>query len=126
MKKVVHSKIAPEAIGPYSQAIKANGFLFVSGQIPLNPKTGEVVEGNAEEQTKQALNNLKAILEAENLTLENVVKTTVLLKDMNDFNLVNETYAKYFSKQPPARACFEVSRLPKDVKVEIEAIAVYA
>ncbi|MDL2280693.1 RidA family protein [Selenomonadales bacterium OttesenSCG-928-I06] len=125
MKKVVYTKDAPEAIGPYSQAIKANGFLFLSGQIPLDPKTGEVVEGNVEAQTHQVFSNLKAILEAENLTLDNIVKTTVLLKDMNDFTLVNETYAKYFSEKPPARACFEVARLPKDVKVEIEAIAVY-
>lgn len=123
MKKVVNTDKAPQAIGPYSQAILANGMLFISGQIPINPETGEIVEG-IENQTRQVLNNLKAIIEKENLDLDNVVKCTVFLKNMDDFAKMNEVYAEFFVEEPPARAAVEVSRLPRDVMVEIEAIAI--
>lgn len=125
MKTVVNTDFAPQAIGPYSQAIKANGFLFVSGQIPLDPMTGQIVYGGIESQTYQVLNNLKAILEKEGLGFENVVKTGVFLKDMEDFAAMNKIYAEYFKSEPPARACVQVARLPRDVSVEIELIAVY-
>jgi 2-iminobutanoate/2-iminopropanoate deaminase len=125
MKTVVNTDFAPQAIGPYSQAIKANGFLFVSGQIPLDPVTGQIVYGGIETQTYQVLNNLKAILEKEGLLFSDVVKTTVFLKDMNDFAYMNKIYAEYFITEPPARACVEVSQLPRDVSVEIELVAVY-
>ncbi|MGI6226158.1 MAG: RidA family protein [Peptococcales bacterium] len=121
-KEVIQTEKAPKAIGPYSQGIKAGQFLFVSGQIPINPQTGEVVSGNIQNQTEQVLENLKAIIEKAGATLEDVVKTTIFLKDMNQFTLVNDTYSQYFSINPPARACVEVARLPKDVGVEIEAI----
>jgi len=125
MKIVINTNGAPQAIGPYSQAIKANGFLFVSGQIPLDPMTGQIVYGGVELQTYQVLNNLKAILAHEGLSCDNVVKTTVFLNDMEDFAVVNKAYAQYFTNEPPARACVQVARLPRDVSVEIEAIAVY-
>ncbi|EIW17105.1 MULTISPECIES: RidA family protein [Pelosinus] len=125
MKAVVNTDFAPQAIGPYSQAIKANGFLFVSGQIPLDPMTGQIVYGGIESQTYQVLNNLKAILEKEGLRFEHVVKTSVFLKDMEDFAAMNKVYAEYFKTEPPARACVQVARLPRDVSVEIEVIAVY-
>lgn len=125
MKTVVNTDFAPQAIGPYSQAIKANGFLFVSGQIPLDPMTGQIVYGGIESQTYQVLNNLKAILEKEGLGFENVVKTGVFLKDMEDFAAMNKIYAEYFKSEPPARACVQVAKLPRDVSVEIELIAVY-
>jgi 2-iminobutanoate/2-iminopropanoate deaminase len=125
MKTVVNTDFAPQAIGPYSQAIKANGFLFVSGQIPLDPMTGQIVYGGIESQTYQVLNNLKAILEKEGLLFEHVVKTSVFLKDMEDFAAMNKVYAEYFKTEPPARACVQVGRLPRDVSVEIEVIAVY-
>ncbi|GMB00773.1 RidA family protein [Pelosinus sp. IPA-1] len=125
MKTVVNTDFAPQAIGPYSQAIKANGFLFVSGQIPLDPMTGQIVYGGIESQTYQVLNNLKAILEKEGLGFDNVVKTGVFLKDMEDFAAMNKIYAEYFKSEPPARACVQVARLPRDVSVEIELIAVY-
>ncbi len=125
MKAVVNTDFAPQAIGPYSQAIKANGFLFVSGQIPLEPMTGQIVYGGIESQTYQVLNNLKAILEKEGLRFEHVVKTSVFLKDMEDFAAMNKVYAEYFKTEPPARACVQVGRLPRDVSVEIEVIAVY-
>ncbi|AIF52304.1 RidA family protein [Pelosinus sp. UFO1] len=125
MKTVVNTDFAPQAIGPYSQAIKANGFLFVSGQIPLDPMTGQIVYGGIESQTYQVLNNLKAILEKEGLGFDNVVKTGVFLKDMEDFAAMNKIYAEYFKNEPPARACVQVARLPRDVSVEIELIAVY-
>ena len=125
MKTVINTNGAPQAIGPYSQAIKANGFLFVSGQIPLDPVTGQIVYGGVEAQTYQVLNNLKAILAHEGLTCDHVVKTTVFLKDMEDFVAVNKIYAEYFTKEAPARACVQVAKLPRDVSVEIEAIAVY-
>jgi len=125
MKTVVSSDRAPQAIGPYSQAIKANGFLFVSGQIPLDSITGQIVSGGIEVQTCQVLTNLQAILEKEGLSFTNVVKTTVFLKDMDDFTVMNKTYSKYFTDEPPARACVQVAKLPRDVSVEIEVIAVY-
>ncbi|HML31296.1 RidA family protein [Sporomusa sphaeroides] len=125
MKIVISSDRAPQAIGPYSQAIKANGFLFVSGQIPLDPTTGQIVYGGIESQTYQVIANLRAILEKEGLTFANVVKTTVFLKDMEDFTVMNKVYAQAFADEPPARACVQVARLPRDVCVEIELIAVY-
>jgi len=121
--KVIHTEDAPAAIGPYSQAIRAGNLLFVSGQIPVNPKTGELVKG-IEEETRQCLENAKAILEKAGTNLNNVVKTTVYIKDMNQFAKINEVYAQYFNEHKPARACVEVARLPKDVNVEIEMIAV--
>lgn len=124
MKTIIHTDQAPAAIGPYSQAIKANGFLFISGQLPVNPLSGEMASG-IEEQTRQSLENLKAILTSENLSFINVVKTTVFLKDMNDFATMNKIYATYFSQEPSARACVQVARLPKDAWVEIELIAAY-
>lgn len=124
MMKVINTTKAPAAIGPYSQAIKANNMLFISGQMPLDPNTMEVVSGTIKEQTERAIENLKAILEEAGLTLNNVAKTTVFIKDMNDFADINEVYASYFTENKPARACVEVARLPKDVGVEIEAIAI--
>lgn len=123
-KKVVLVEDAPKAIGPYSQAILCGGFAFVSGQIPIDPKSGEIVQGGIEEQTEQVLKNLKAILEGCLSSLDNVVKTTVFLKSLNDFSKMNGVYEKFFKKNYPARATVEVSRLPKDVLVEIDAIAV--
>ena len=125
MKTVVSSDRAPQAIGPYSQAIKANGFLFVSGQIPLDPITGQIVYGGIEGQTYQVLTNLQAILEKEGLSFADVVKTTVFLKDMDDFAVMNKIYSQHFTDAPPARACVQVAKLPRDVSVEIELIAVY-
>lgn len=125
MKTVINTNGAPQAIGPYSQAVKANGFLFVSGQIPLDPVSGQIVYGGIESQTYQVLNNLKAILTHEGLTFDDVVKTSVFLKDMEDFSEVNKVYAQYFQKESPARACVQVARLPRDVGVEIELIAAY-
>ncbi|MDD4601256.1 2-iminobutanoate/2-iminopropanoate deaminase [bioreactor metagenome] len=125
MKTVVNTTMAPQAIGPYSQAIKANGFLFISGQIPLDPVSGQLAYGGIEVQTHQVLKNLSAILEQERLTFADVVKTTVFLQDMNDFGQVNQVYAEYFKSEPPARACVQVARLPRDVGVEIELIATY-
>ena len=123
MKQVISTNQAPGAIGPYSQAIKANGFLFVSGQLPVVPATGQFAEGGVSGQTRQSLENVKAILAAAGCTLDDVVKTTVFIKDMNDFGTVNTAYAEYFTHDCPARACFEVARLPKDALVEIEVIA---
>lgn len=125
MKTVVSSDRAPQAIGPYSQAIKANGFLFVSGQIPLDPITGQIVYGGIEAQTHQVLANLQAILEKEGLGFANVVKTTVFLKNMDDFAVMNKVYSQHFVEEPPARACVQAAKLPRDVHVEIELIAVY-
>jgi 2-iminobutanoate/2-iminopropanoate deaminase len=123
-KIIVSSPQAPQAIGPYSQAIKAGNHLFISGQIPLDPKTGNVVGANAAEQTQQVLKNLDAILDVCATSSASVVKTTVYLKSMDDFPAMNEIYGKYFNFDPPARATVEVSRLPKDVLVEIDAIAI--
>ena len=124
MKNVVSTEKAPKAIGPYSQAIEAAGLLFLSGQIPIVPATGEICTGGIEEQTEQVLSNIEAILAAKGLGFADVVKTTVFLADMNDFATVNGIYTKAFVENPPARSCVQVARLPKDVKVEIETIAV--
>jgi 2-iminobutanoate/2-iminopropanoate deaminase len=121
-KIIINTDKAPAAIGPYSQAIKVGNMLFTSGQIPINPATGELVEGNVKEAAKQCLENLKAILEEAGTNLENVVKTTVFLKDMNDFVAVNEVYGTYFNTKMPARSAVQVGKLPKDSMVEIEAI----
>ena len=123
MKKVISTAEAPQAIGPYSQAIEAGGFVFVSGQIPLIPATGELVEGSVEVQTARVLENLKAILEAVGSSLESVVKTTVYITNMDDFAKVNGIYGQYFQENPPARVCVEVSKLPKGALVEIDVIA---
>ena len=114
---------APQAIGPYSQAIKANGFIFASGQIPLDPATMRIVEGGIEEQTGRVLDNLKAVLEAAGSSLDRVVKTTVYLADMGEFAAMNEIYARYFGATKPARATVQVARLPRDVRVEIDVVA---
>lgn len=121
-KNVISTTNAPAAIGPYSQAIEVNGFVYASGQIPIIPATGELAEG-IEAQTKQALTNVKGIMEAAGLTMGNIVKTTVFIKDMNDFAKVNEIYATFFDGDFPARSCVEVARLPKDVLIEVEVIA---
>ncbi len=123
MKTNVSTDKAPAAIGPYSQAIKANGLLFISGQLPVNPADG-TIPAKVEAQAKQSLENVMAILYSAGLGANDVVKTTVFLKDMNDFAAVNAVYAEYFTKEFPARACIEVARLPKDALVEVEAIAV--
>ncbi len=122
-KITIQTSKAPAAIGPYSQAIRVNGFVYTSGQLGLDPETGELKEG-VQEQTHQAFKNIKAILQEEGLDLDQIVKTTVFLKDMNDFAAVNEVYATYFTGSFPARSAVEVARLPKDGLVEIEAIAV--
>jgi len=121
-KEVILTDKAPGAIGPYSQAIKIGDFLFTSGQIPIDPKTGDLVVSDIQKETLQVLENLKAVVEAAGATLDQVVKTTIFIKDMNQFALINEVYAKFFPNNPPARSCVEVARLPKDVNVEIEAI----
>lgn len=123
MRQQVQTNNAPAAIGPYSQAIKANGFVFVSGQVGFDPKTGEFVPGGVAEQTEQVLKNLSAVLEAAGSSLEQVVKTTVFLADMKEFSAMNEVYAKYFSAPPPARATVEAAGLPRDARVEIEVVA---
>ena len=123
MKKVVSTPNAPAAVGAYSQAIRVGGLLFISGQIPLVPSTGAIVEGDVCAQARQSLENLKAILASEGYTMDDAVKTTVLLEDINDFAAVNDVYAEYFVKDCPARACFAVDKLPKGAKVEIELIA---
>ncbi len=122
MKTVIHTKKAPAAIGPYSQAIEINGMIYTSGVIPVNPATGEIPEG-VEAQAEQAIGNLIQLLQAAQSGADRVVKTTVFIKDMNDFAKINEIYAKYFTGDYPARSCVEVARLPKDVLIEIEAIA---
>ena len=122
-KKVIQTEKAPKAIGPYSQAILAGNFLFLSGQIPLDPKTGELVKGDIRKQTRQVLENLKGVLESENLEMKDLVKVTIFLKDIGNFNQVNEVYATYFPSSPPARSTVEVARLPRDAEIEIEAIA---
>ena len=123
MKDVVLTDKGPKPIGPYSQAIRTNGFLYVSGQVALDPKTGEFVGMDIRRQTERTLENIKGILEAAGSSLHHVVKTTVFLKDMNDFAAMNEAYGKYFSDAPPARSTVQVARLPKDALVEIEVIA---
>jgi len=124
MKKEIKTDKAPKAIGPYSQAIAANGLVFASGQIPIDPATGKLNTGSIEEQTRLVLNNLKAVLEAAGSSLDKAVKCTVFLQDMNDFSRMNEVYGEFFKPPYPARAAVQVARLPKDVKVEIEAIAI--
>lgn len=122
-KSVVSTKQAPGAIGPYSQGIKGNGFVFVSGQLPVDPAAGEFAAGGIEAQTRQSLQNVQAILAAAGTTLDQVVKTTVFLQHMTDFAAMNRVYAEVFAKECPARSCFEVAKLPKDALVEIEVIA---
>ena len=122
--KIISTANAPQAIGPYSQAIEANGTLYISGQIPLDPQIMEFVSNDVEAQTHQCLKNIQAILSEAGYTLENVVKCGIFLADMNDFTVVNDVYAQYFSNHKPARACVQVARLPRDAKIEIEAIAV--
>ena len=123
MKDRVQTDDAPKAIGPYSQAIKANGLVFTSGQIPLDPQTMQIIEGGVREQTERVMNNLKAVLEAAGSSFDRVVKTTVFLADLNDFADMNEVYGRFFGDAPPARSTVEVARLPRDVRVEIDAIA---
>jgi len=124
-RKIISTDQAPAAIGPYSQGVVAEGSLiFTAGQIPINPKTGELVRGDIQTQSRQVLDNLKAVLEASGAGLENVVKTTVFLSDMNDFAAMNEIYAEYFPQNPPARSAVQVARLPKDVRIEVECVAV--
>ena len=123
MREVVATHNAPQAIGPYSQAIRANGFIFVSGQIALNPVTQKIVEGGVAEQTEQVIANLEAILKAAGSGLDKIVRTTVFLKDMNEFAAMNDVYERFFPQRPPARSTIEAARLPKDVRVEIDAIA---
>lgn len=123
MKEVVTSGRAPKPIGPYSQAVKANGFLFLSGQVALDPASGEFTGSDIRQQTERILNNIKAILEGVGLNLQHVAKTTVFLKSMNDFAAMNEVYGRYFTVAPPARSTIEAARLPKDALVEIEVIA---
>lgn len=125
MNKVINTNKAPAAVGPYSQAIKAGNTIYVSGQLPINPATGELYKGDdIKEETRMSLMNVKAILEEAGASLENVVKCTVFIKDMNQFGLINEAYAEIFKDTKPARVCVEVARLPKDANVEIDAIAV--
>jgi len=122
-KKVIHTDEAPQAIGPYSQAIQAGNFLFLSGQIPLDPKTGELARGDIRQQTQQVLENIKGILESQGLGMEDVVKVTIFLNDIANFNQVNEVYATYFPSSPPARSTVKVTKLPRNASIEIEAIA---
>jgi 2-iminobutanoate/2-iminopropanoate deaminase len=123
MNKIVSTEKAPKAIGPYSQAVVSNGFAFLSGQIPLDPATGQLIEGDVAAQTVRVMENLKAVLEACGSSLGRVVKTTVYLKDMGEFVTMNAVYAEYFPENPPARATVEAARLPRDVRVEIDCIA---
>jgi len=123
MKKVISTKNAPAAIGPYSQAMEAGGMVFISGQVPINPASSKVEETSIEGQAKQVMENLKAILTEAGLSFDNVIKSTILLQDLEDFGTVNEIYGSYLSEPYPARATFQVARLPLDVKIEIEMIA---
>ncbi len=124
MIQTVSTEKAPKALGPYSQALRAGGFIWCSGQIPINPATNSIEATTIEDQTRQSITNLKNVLEAAGSSLANVVKTTVFIKDMNDFAALNGVYAEMFGDTKPARSCVEVARLPKDVKVEIECVAV--
>jgi len=123
MKKIISTENAPKAIGPYSQAVAMNGFLFLSGQVAFHPGSGQIVDGDVAAQTERVFENLKAVLEAAGSSFEKVVKTSVFLKDMSDFAKMNEVYARYFPSNPPARSTVEVARLPRDVRVEIDCIA---
>ena len=124
IKEVLHTDLAPAAVGPYSQAIAANGFVFTSGQVPIDPKAGKIVATTIEEQTEQVMHNIGALLEASGLTFANVVKTTCFLADLNDFAAFNAVYAKYFPNEAPARSCFAVAGLPTGAKLEVETICV--
>jgi 2-iminobutanoate/2-iminopropanoate deaminase len=124
-KRVIQTEKAPKAIGPYSQAIQAGNLLFLSGQLPFDPVTGELVKGDIRQQTQRVLANLQGVLESQNLSMEDVVKVTIFLKDMGNFSQVNEVYATYFPSSPPARSTVEVARLPRDADIEIEAIAFF-
>jgi len=124
MKTIIASEKAPKAVGPYSQAVRVGNLIFLSGQIPLDPLSGHLVEGGIQHQTERVLENIQAVLEAVGLTFDNVVKTTVYLKSLTEFVPMNEVYARYFPSDPPARSTVEVARLPRDVSVEIDAIAV--
>jgi 2-iminobutanoate/2-iminopropanoate deaminase len=124
VREIVATEAAPQAIGPYSQAVSVGDFVFTSGQIPIDPKTGVFVEGGITEQTEQVLRNLAEVLRAAGTSLEEVIKTTVFLADMEDFAAMNEVYARYFSSEPPARSTVQAVRLPRDARVEIDAIAV--
>lgn len=126
MKKIIHTENAPAAVGPYSQAVEANGMLFISGQIPMDPKSGEIVSGGIVEQTEQVILNIEAILSEAGYSFKDVVKSTCLLSDMSNFKAMNEVYAKYYPSEQPARAAFAVKELPLGVLVEIETIAVHA
>ena len=123
MRKIISTEKAPKAIGPYSQAVIHNGLAYLSGQIPLDPASGQLVEGDIAVQTERVLENAKAVLEASGASLQSVLKTTVFLKDMGDFPKMNEVYARYFSANPPARSTVQAAKLPRDVSVEIDAIA---
>jgi len=123
MKKIISTDRAPKAIGPYSQAIVNDGVAYLSGQIPLDPSTGELIAGDAAAQTERVLDNIKAVLEAAGASLSSVLKTTVFLKDMSDFAKMNEVYGRYFAENPPARSTVQAAKLPRDVMVEIDAIA---
>jgi 2-iminobutanoate/2-iminopropanoate deaminase len=123
MKKVIHTSQAPNAVGPYSQAIEHNGHLFISGQIPIDPATGKIVEGGIKEQTEQVMKNIGAILKEAGYSFDHVVKSTCLLSDMDNFGAMNEVYARYYTSNPPARAAYGVVKLPLGVMVEIETIA---
>ncbi len=124
MKKIVSTTEAPAAVGPYSQAVRVGQLVFTAGQIPLDPKSGQIVSEEISEQTRRVLDNLTAVLAAENLTFKHIVKTTIFLTDLGDFQTVNEIYGGYFQQQPPARSTVQVSALPKGARVEIECIAV--
>jgi 2-iminobutanoate/2-iminopropanoate deaminase len=124
MKKIIHTEKAPKAIGPYSQAVEANGTLYISGQVPINPETGKVAEGGIKEQTEQVMKNIGEILKEAGYTFADVVKSTCLLSDMNNFAAMNEVYGKYYPQNSPARAAFGVVKLPLGVLIEIETIAV--
>lgn len=124
MREIISTRKAPAAIGPYSQAVKANGFLFLSGQVALDPESGQVIAGDVRAQTERVLKNLEAVLVAAGSSLAAVVKTTVYLTELDDFAAMNEVYGRFFAQNPPARATVQVSRLPKEVKVEIDLIAV--
>jgi 2-iminobutanoate/2-iminopropanoate deaminase len=124
MKKIISTTDAPAAVGPYSQAVRVGSTIYCAGQIPLDPKSGQIVSGGIDAQTRRVLENITAVLKAEGLTFANIVKTTIFLTDLGDFQTVNEVYASYFKQQPPARSTVQVSALPKGANVEIEVIAV--
>jgi 2-iminobutanoate/2-iminopropanoate deaminase len=123
MKKIISTTDAPAAVGPYSQAVRVGAIIYCAGQIPLDPKTTQLVEGGVDVQTRRVMENITAVLRAEGLTFDNIVKTTIFLMDMNDFQTVNEIYGSYFKQQPPARSTVQVAGLPKGARVEIEVIA---